>query len=555
MNKKLNTHSRGLKRRYFWPFVLVGLFVLVAAIWLKTSTSSLAMEDMSNQVLRISNGSEPSTLDPQRIRNVPELNIARNLFEGLVQQTDDGNIEPAQAESWTVSDSRLVYTFYLRPNNRWSNGEPVTAHDFVYAWRRGVDPNLALPYAWYFEAMGVENASAIVQGESEPETLGVVALDDFTFEVTLERLVPFFLAKLAHVTTMPVHSRTVEEFHDTWTLPENMVSNGAYQLDDWVVNERITMSKNQYHWDFENIQIERAAFFPLEAHVAYQRYRSGEIDMMISDVPSQVARSLTAEQEQELVVSPQLGTYYYTFNLEHPALQDRRVRQALSYVIDRDLLVERLLSGYEWPRLHWVPEGILEYQSPDLVGLGDSHLTQEERIERAQELMREAGFGEENPLTLNLLYNTSDPIRRLSLAIGSMWNEHLGVELNLRHQEWRVFLDTRAQGNFDILSSSWVVDVNHPSGMLEVMRSNHPNNLGYYYNEEYDALLDEAQEALAPSDRLEYYQQAELMVLEDRSVLPLYQYVNLSLIKPYVLGYPADNPQVIYYIKNLSFDF
>ena len=541
-------------RLVFILILLVALCFIVFFIWqnLYKKSYNLESDGNSGSVIRIANGSEPATLDPQRIRSEPELHIARNLFEGLVQQTDLGNVEPAQAEYWTVSDSGLVYTFYLRPNIKWSNNDPVTAGDFVYAWRRAVSPEFASPYAWYFETMGVQNASSIIKGEKSTNSLGVVALDDSTLQVTLERPVPYFLASLAHVTTMPVHAKTVENLPDTWTLPHNIVSNGAYTLDSWVVNEKIILNKNDIYWGQKDVALEQAIFFPLQPHAAYRRYRSNEIDMMLSNVPFEVARSLNEAQQQELVISPQLGLYYYTFNLKHKALQDKRVRQALSNVIDRDLLVNSVLSGYELPRIEWVPEGILDYQSLDIIYDNKSQLIQEQRIKQAQQLMREAGFDKDNPLKLDLLYSTSDSLKKIALAVGAMWKQYLGVELTLNHHEWKVFLDTRAQGEFDILSSSWLVDVNDPSAMLEAMRSNHPNNLGAYYSQQYDDYLDKAQNTLSLSKRVDYYQQAELLILNDIAVLPLYQYVNLALIKSDIHGYPESNPQGIFYLKKLT---
>lgn len=285
------------------------------------------------------NGSEPASIDPQKVEGVPGSNITKDLFEGLVTQDAEGNTIPGQAESWTVSKDNKVFTFKIRDNAKWSNGDPVTAGDFVFAFQRAVDPETASRYAWFMEIPTIVNASAIVKGEKPADSLGVKAIDDKTFQVTLEQPVPYFIKMLAHQTTFPVPQKVVEKLGDSWTRPGNMVSNGAYKLADWRVNEKIVLERNNNYWNNNETVINKVTYLPLQNTPELNRYKAGEMDMTYV-IPIEHFKSLKKQAPSEVKVTPYLGTYYYSFNTERKPFDDARVRKALSYAIDRDAITQ-----------------------------------------------------------------------------------------------------------------------------------------------------------------------------------------------------------------------
>lgn len=348
------------------------------------------------------------SIDPGLIEDVEGSHVGRNLFEGLMSQDAEGNVVPAVATGYTMSEDGLTYTFTLRPEAMWSDGQPVTAHDFVYAWRRAADPATASPYSWYIELMQIENAAAVIAGEAAPDTLGVTAIDDHTLQVKLTTALPYFTQMVTHTTTFPVPRWAIEAHGDAWTQPGNMVSNGAYILAERVPQEKIVLTRNANYWDNANTIIETVtALIINDENTALTRYMAGEIDQ--TDVPPGQYPQLSAEYPNEAVSVPNLCTYYYNVNLTDtgvPALQDVRVREALALAIDRDILVNNVLAGGQVPAYsltHWATAGF-EVPAADY-----AQMTQADRNARAQALMAEAGFGTGGePLSIEILYNTSD---------------------------------------------------------------------------------------------------------------------------------------------------
>ena len=292
-------------------------------------------------VLRRGNGSEPEALNPHNARTDSAFNIVRDLFEGLTSHDPDGKVVPGVAESWQVSDDGLVYTFTLRDNAKWSNGDPVTAGDFVYAWRRAASPELASPYAWYIELMSIENGAEVIAGDMPATDLGVTAIDDLTFEVRLSQPLPYFPQMVTHGTTFPVHPATVEEFGSDWVLPGNMVSNGAYVLTEFVPQERLVRERNPMYWNNDATILDKVVKLVItDENVALTRYLAGELDR--TDVPAGQFPSLKEQYPDQAVSVPQACSYYYMFNLRDGAaaeFQDPNVRKALSLAIDRDIIV------------------------------------------------------------------------------------------------------------------------------------------------------------------------------------------------------------------------
>lgn len=497
------------------------------------------------QILVRGNGTEVASIDPHKTEGVPESNVIRDMFEGLVITNGDGEVVPGVAESWETSDNK-TFTFKLRADAKWSNGDPVTAQDFVYSWQRAVDPATASPYSWYLEMTTMKNAGKIIKGEVDKSTLGVTAIDEHTLKVELETPVPYFVAMTAHTTLMPVNPKTIEAHGDDWTKAENFVGNGAFKLNKWVLNERMEMVRSETYWDNKDTVLDEVVYLPIEDQVAdMNRFLSGEIDMTY-EVPNEHFKRLKEEHPETIKNPGYLCTYYYGFNTRKAPLDDVRVRQALSYAIDRDVVTNILLGQGQKPAYALTPDVTAGFtaETPDY-----GKLTQKERLEKAKALLEEANFDASKPL--NLLYNTSENHKKLAVAISSMWKKNLGITAKLENQEWKTFLQTRREGNFDITRAGWCGDYNEASTFLSLLRSNNSSNDMGYANPEYDSIMDKALAATDTKTRNENYQKAEAILAKDMPFAPIYQYVAVRQVNPQVGGYPKANAQDNIYSKDL----
>ncbi|WP_330926198.1 peptide ABC transporter substrate-binding protein [Candidatus Sororendozoicomonas aggregata] len=499
------------------------------------------------QTLVRGNGTEPASLDPQKVEGVPGSNVLVDLFEGLITQDSNGNVIPGQAESWTVSDDNKLFTFKIRDTAKWSNGDPVTAHDFVYAFQRAVDPETASRYAWYMEIPTIINASAIIRGEKPVDTLGVRAVDDKTFQVKLEKPVPYFIKMLAHTTMFPVHQKTIEKYGDDWTKPGNMVSNGAYTLKEWTVNERIVLERNPNYWNDKETVINQVTYLPITSQTAeLNRYKAGEVDMT-STIPLEHYKSLKESIPEEIKTTPYLGTYYYEFNTQKPPFDDARVRKALSYAIDRNAITQYVLGQGQLPAFTMTPSSVSGFTPPDLPY---SHLSQSELNAKAKKLLEEAGYSQSNPLKVTLLYNTLDSHKKIAIAISQMWKP-LGVQVTLENKEWKTYLDSKDEGDFEVARGGWIGDYNEASSMLDLKTSTHGQNDGKYSSKEFDAIMAKSRTVTSDEERAELYKQAEEILAKDMPLAPIYQYVTSRLVKPEVGGYPMNNVEDNIYTREL----
>lgn len=465
------------------------------------------------------------TLDPQLNEDVSGSDILRDLFEGLTNQDADGNTIPGVAESWEGSEGNTVWTFKLRDNAKWSNGDPVTAGDFVYAWRRAADPATASPYSWYIELMSIANASEVLAGDKSPEELGVEAVDDHTLRVTLSQPLPYFVAMTSHATTFPTHKATIDAHGDQWTRPENMVSNGAYKLTEWVLNERTTRERNEMYWNNEATILEKVVTLVInDENAALTRWRAGELDRTAPPTGQYLA--LKAELPEETHSNPTLCSYYYTFNLSDSgpeAFKDVRVRQALSMALNRNVVTENILQGGQIPAYTFTPGATAGFTVPDVPM---ASMSQEERDAKAKELMAEAGYSADNPLKFTLLYNTSEGHKNIAVAASQMWKEKLGVEAVLENQEWKTFLDTRGQQNFDMARGGWCGDYNEASTFLDLVTTNSGYNDGKYSNAEVDELMASAKTSADPSSN---YTRVEQIMAEEVPLITVYHYTSTMM--------------------------
>lgn len=491
---------------------------------------------------------EHSSVDPQVVEDVSGSEIVRDLFEGLMNQDAEGNIIPGVATGYEVSEDGLTYTFALRPEAKWSNGDPVTAGDFVYAWRRAVDPALASEYAWYMELMSIENAAEIIAGEMPTDALGVTALDDATLQVKITEPLPYFPQMVTHGTTFPVHPATVEAHGDQWTRPENIVSNGAYILTEHIPQERSVRERNPMYWnDAATIIDKTVALVINDESQALTRYLAGELDR--TEVPAGQYPRLKEEYPTEAISFPRLCNYYYGFNLSEtgePALQDVRVRQALSLAVDRDVIVDSVLAGGQPPAYSFTPAATAGFTMPEIPAAA---MTQAERNAKAQELLAEAGYGPDGEtLTFEMIYNTSDAHQAIAIAMSQMWKQTLGVEATLANQEWQTFLETRGNQNYDIARGAWCGDYNEASTFLDLLTTASGYNDAKYSNPEVDALMAEAKLADDPQP---LYTEVEQIIAEDVPVIPIYHYAGVYMLNDAVKNWPVGNVEQNWYSRDL----
>ncbi len=498
-------------------------------------------------VLRIGNGTEPQTLDPHRAEGVPAANILRDLYEGLVSEAPDGQLIPGVAEHWDISEDGKQYRFYLRDNARWSNGDKLTAEDFVYSFRRSIDPKTGSSYSNVLSC--IDQVEAIIRGDAPLSTLGVKALDQRTLLIQLKAATPYFLSLLTHSTTYPVHRQSVERWSGQFSRPGRLISNGAYVLDDWVIQSTITLKKNSRYWNADHTRIDTVVYHAIDdPSQELQRYWANELDWTAS-IPVGQVEWAKHKFGSQLQISPYLGTYYYALNVSRPPFKDQSgLRLALSMAIDRELIVDKITAAGELPAYHWVPPGVLNYQSKSSI---DTALSPVQRLEKAKRLYYQAGYSEDNPLRVKLLYNTSDNHKRIALAIAAMWRKTLGVETELINQEWKVFLSQRKQlDQTQVVRSGWIADYNDAWSFLELFQSDHGMNFTGYNNPEYDALLSKAAIENSQTERQRVLQQAENLLLHDEPVIPVFFYVSKSLVKPWVQGFAA-NVMDHHYSKDL----
>lgn len=496
------------------------------------------------QEIVLNNGAEVTSIDPAKQAAEPAFNLGRDLFEGLTIQDKQGKTIPGIAESWQANDNNTVYTFKLR-KSQWSNGDPLTAQDFVYSWKRLIDPETASPYAWFAAIPGIKNSNKIMKGEASAESLGVRAIDDHTFEVTLEKPVPFFIKLLSHPVLAPVHQATIEKHGSAWTQPENIVTNGAFTVSNWKVNEKMVMVKNDKYWDADNVVLEKITWLPIgDANVALNRYLAGEIDQALSIPSAQKNKLLKKFPEQVADTSASLGSTFYYLNTEKGPTQDLRVRQALSYSIDRNIITKAIAKNGGIPMFTLVPPQTdgFKTHTPEF-----ATWDQAKRNQQAQALIKEAGYGASNPLKLTFTVPTFSKDVKMATAMAGMWKSVLGAQIEIKQLEPKVFYALKDPGN--ISRGGWTADYNEASTWLDIFVSTGEYNDSKYDNPEYDRLMAESKSLSDPSAE---YIAAEKLLIEDMAIIPMYRNGNDQyLIKAHVGGYERTNPESSYYRKNV----
>lgn len=500
-----------------------------------------------DQVLIRGNGEEPQTLDPHLAEGVPASNILRDLFEGLTTEAPDGEIIPGVASRWNISRDGLTYTFYLRRNGAWSNGDAITAEDFVFGFRRSADPatasntaNILLPIA---------NAEQVIGGELPPEEMGVTSLDRFTLQIELNAPTPYFLSLLSHSAAYPVHRESLEEHGSRFSRPGNLVSNGAYRLSEWVVRSHIELEKNDYYHGADDVILERVRYLPIEDQsTEVKSFRAGEIDWTY-EVPNNQFNWLEEHYPEELVVSPWLGSYFFGFNLNRePFIDSPDLRLALILAIDREVLTRKVTQFGEKPSFNLVPPGMPDYEIPVP---GYAGWTQADREEEARRLYELAGYSAADPLRFEIRYNTSENHKKIALAIASMWKRVLGAIATLVNEEWKVFLQNREQQVVtQLFRAGWIGDYADPYSFLSLFHTDNGRNDYGYSNSAYDTLLEEIARERIPGRRRRMMQEAERVLLADTPIIPVYTYVTRRLVDRHIRGW-EDNIMDHHYSRSM----
>lgn len=512
---------------------LAGLIILSlqAGVAVQAAEVPAGVQLAAKQELVRANGYEPATLDPNLAESNVEFYIFNDLFEGLLRVGKNGEVIPALATKWETKGT--VWTFHLRPEAKWSNGDPVTADDFVFSWRRLTDPKTASPYGSYLASAYVLNAAEINAGGKPPSELGVKALDAHTLQVTLAEPNSYLLKQLVHFPVLPVNRKVVEQYGKNWTQPQNFVGNGAFKLAQWVVNEKVVLERNTQYWDNAHTVLNKVTFLPLQGFPEVARFRAGEIELGYSAPPELYQQLKKNLGDEQLVTYPLLSTSYFAFNNRQPPFNDVRVRQALNLALDKQVIAGKVLGYGQQPAWTFTPTGAGGFTLQAGVAAGWS---QEQRIAQAKKLLAEAGFNAQHPLRFTLLYSNDATIKKIVIAASAMWKKNLGAEVTLQNQERKVVLDNINNGQYSAAFSRWLADYNDPSTFLNVFRSTSSENSAKYANEHYDRLLHQATAAQSPEQVQQAFQQAEDVLAVDTPVAPVYYEANATLVKPYVKG-------------------
>jgi ABC-type oligopeptide transport system substrate-binding subunit len=530
-----------VKARRARAAALVLITLLAACGGREAPPASGAARGAPPPVLRRGNGPEPDSLDPQLARTDSAGNVLRDLYEGLTVLDRAGRPAPGIAERWEASADGRTWTFHLR-DAAWSNGDPVTAADFVASWRRLVTPATGSQYAGLLAP--VVGAADVLAGRADPATLGVAAPDARTFVVRLAHPAPYLPALAAHFSTLPVHGGRSPG------RPGEAVSDGAYVLAGWTPGEAIRLVRNRRYWRDAATGIGEVRYVHVpDANDEYLRYRAGELDATYVLPPRPIA-DLKRVHGAEVVTGPQLGVLYYGLNVAKPPFAGRAdLRRALSMAVDRERLVRQVTNLGEPPAYSWVPPGIADYApvQPEWAAW-----PAERRLARARELYAAAGYTAARPLELELRFPTGGQNERVALAVAAMWHDALGVRTRLVPEEFKSLLQTVNRGEAQVFRASWVADYADPYSFLQLLDSRLGIDPPRYRSEHYEALLAAAQATPDPALRRERLAAAEQALLDDAPVVPLYFFVNKHLVAPRVQGW-YDSPPNVVYSRELSF--
>lgn len=468
------------------------------------------------------NGAEPESIDPAIVTDQVGMRISSALFEGLCRIDEAGKSQPGTAERWEKSEDRKTYTFHLRPNAMWSDGVPLTAHDFVYSWQRVLTPEFGADYASQFYV--IKNARSFHEGTLKDfAQIGVTALDDHTLRVELENPTPYFIDLCAFATFAPVPQRIIEQHGTAWIKPGVLIGNGPYTLDEWLLDDRIVLRGNERYWDAANVSMKSIEILPIsEPNTAINYFLTGQADLIMDKGMVPTSLTVKLKQQSYFHTGPFLGSYFTRFNVTREPFTDPKVRLAFSLAIDRKRVTEKITQLGERNAYSLTPPGAgQDYQPPP---------GPEFDPERARQLLAEAGYpGGKGFPRVEYLYFPKPVERNIAVELQAMWREHLGVSVDLAKQEWKIYLASMKEKNYHLCRSSWVGDYNDPGTFLEMFLSSSGNNRTGWANATYDAFIAAAAREPDPDKRNTIFQQAEkLLVTDDCVILPIYHYVGVQ---------------------------
>jgi oligopeptide transport system substrate-binding protein len=486
-------------------------------------------------ILLFGNGTEPKGLDPHIVTGVPENHIISALIEGLVayHPTDDLQSSPGMAERWEHNADFTRWTFYLR-DAQWSNGDPVTAQDFVYSWQRALSPALGNEYAPMLYV--IRNAEKFNTGEiSDFGQVGVKALDAKTLQVDLEGSTSYFPLMLQHYSFFPVNPRAVEEHggmtdrQSGWSTLDNFVGNGPFRLKKWVTNQVLEVERNPAYWDAKTVKLNGIRFFPIDNAAAEETmFRNNRLHLTNTVFPDKIP-VFRENMPEKLQIDPYLGNYFYRLNVTRKPLDDKRVRRALALALDKKLIVEKVTKGGQAPATGFVPQGIQGYEASEAVQF---------RPDEARRLLAEAGYpGGKGFPNIEIMINTSEAHRKIAEAVQELWRRELGINVGIYNQEWKVYLDNQSNLNYDISRSGWIADYVHPSTFIDMFTTGNGNNDTGWSNPQYDRLVEAARDAGSEDERIDLMRRAEAILLEEMPVIPIYWYTRVYLKDPRVQGW------------------
>jgi len=514
--------------------------LLILTLGLSLVFTSCGTAGSGGTVFNWNIGADPKTIDPGLNGASEGGDVINQTFECLVREKS-GVVYPGIAESWETSADGLTVTFNLR-KSKWSNGDKLTADDFVYSWLRAMDPATASEYGWIWHYTNVVGAEDFNAGEGSADAVGIRAVDDYTFQVDLMLPTDYFVSLMAFYHFAPVHQESVETggAEGTWaTNPETAVSNGPFVLTGYTIGESMTFEKNSKYWNKKEVQIDviNGALID-DVTTALQAYNAGELDLL-PDVPPEEIPRLIAE-DPNFYVFPLLGTYYYNFNMDLDLWQDVKVRRAFALAIDREVIVSTAAASYV-PAAGFIPPGFMDNEGRDFFEVAGTYglVTDDSKVAEAQALLAEAGYpGGEGFPEFELLYNTSGLHEAVAAVVQEQLKTNLGINCTLANQEWAVFQDTRTQGDYEMSRGGWLTDFMDPSGMLGIFKNldvayNDPN----YYNADFEAAMDTSTSTTDSKVHFDKLYEAQEILIGDMPILPVMHYSDIFLVSEVVVGW------------------
>ncbi|NLB87891.1 MAG: peptide ABC transporter substrate-binding protein [Syntrophomonadaceae bacterium] len=515
--------------------VIALLMVLLFTTSLVSGCFSSSSSQADGNYIRHNHGQEPETIDPALNTTVNGGTVILATFEGLTSLDENDSPIPGVAEDWVISEDQKTYTFHLRKDAKWSDGEPVTAKDFKYAWIRALDPATAAEYA--YQLFYIENAEEFNAAKAKAEDVAINVIDDYTLEVTLKSPTPFFLNLTAFPTLAPVRQDIIEAHGEKWTKnPETYIGNGPFKMVEWVSKDMMKFEKNEHYWDKDRVKIDGfIETFIAEDSTMLAAYEAGELDV-IDSVPLDEIANL--KQSPDFVMTPQVGTYYYCFNVQKAPFDDVRVRKAFALALDKEDIVNKIRkSGI--PAGAFVAPGLPDAkEGEDFREVGGDFFPLKAQPEEARKLLAEAGYpnGEGFP-EVTLIYNTDEGHKKIAEAALEMWKQNLGIDnIKLSNQEWAVFVNTRQTGDFQIARHGWIGDYTHPMTFIDLFTTGNGNNDAQWSNKEFDELVAQARLVDNEEERMEILHRCEELFMNDVIMIPIFYYTENAMVKPYVKG-------------------